>query len=124
MTDAAHVESPCIKVCTLDAAGQFCSGCFRSLDEIGLWTQLSNAERARVLERLPQRRRQYETAHGSATISPDWTAQSCEKCGVEFACGAQDAKNPCWCVSYPPVAPSSARATCLCPACLAAAALT
>ena len=50
------IESPCIRSCTLDAAGQLCIGCFRTLDEIMAWTQLSEAERASVLARLPARR--------------------------------------------------------------------
>jgi uncharacterized protein len=50
------IDSPCIRICTLDATGELCLGCFRTLDEIVAWTQLSEAERAVVLERLPARR--------------------------------------------------------------------
>ena len=53
-------ESPCIRICTLDATGELCLGCFRTLDEIAAWTQLSEAERAVVLARLPQRRSAHE----------------------------------------------------------------
>ena len=106
------VPSPCIKVCAMDASGAYCIGCFRTLDEIGLWAQLSNAQRAAVLEKLPDRRRQLSSG----------TPRRCGNCGIEFPCGADDATQPCWCASYPAVKPSAPNATCLCPACLAGAA--
>jgi hypothetical protein len=58
------VESPCIKVCVLDATGSICTGCFRTLDEIGLWPQLGDDERARVLAALQERRHIYESTGG------------------------------------------------------------
>lgn len=109
------VASPCIRICTLDAAGQVCLGCFRNLDEIGRWMQLSDAERAQVMARLPERRRRYELAAGLETVE-------CSRCGARFGCGAR-AATECWCVSYPAVTPRAAAAGCLCPKCLAAAAL-
>jgi predicted Fe-S protein YdhL (DUF1289 family) len=54
------IESPCVKVCTLDPSGTICTGCFRTIEEIGLWTQLPDPVRAQVLEKLPARRRRYE----------------------------------------------------------------
>jgi predicted Fe-S protein YdhL (DUF1289 family) len=56
------IESPCIRVCTLDAAGEICLGCFRTLDEIGMWSSLSDPERAHVLEHLAARRSRHEAA--------------------------------------------------------------
>lgn len=53
----APVPSPCIKICVLDSEGRYCTGCLRTLEEIGLWTSLSNEERRAVLERLEQRKR-------------------------------------------------------------------
>jgi len=48
----------------------------------------------------------------------------CTRCGAAFSCGADDPATPCWCASLPPVAlAADAAAGCLCPACLAAAAL-
>ena len=56
------IESPCIRVCTLDAAGDLCLGCFRTLDEIGAWSSLSDPERRHVLERLAGRRFRHEAS--------------------------------------------------------------
>lgn len=115
----SQIESPCIKVCTLDASGQVCIGCLRNLDEIGFWGEMSNAERAEVLARIAERRAQFTATNG---IAATWI--SCERCGARFSCGASDASHPCWCTRYPAVKPSGGNATCLCPACLAAAAAT
>ena len=53
MNDLSQVPSPCIKVCVLDDQGRYCIGCYRTLDEIGLWSQLSSPERAGVVSQLP-----------------------------------------------------------------------
>ena len=50
------IESPCTKVCTLDARSGLCLGCGRTIDEIARWGSMSDAERARVMAELPGRR--------------------------------------------------------------------
>ncbi|NIZ01048.1 DUF1289 domain-containing protein [Thalassospira lucentensis] len=50
------VKSPCTGVCVLDAKSGFCSGCFRTGDEIGSWRDLSDGGKKRVLAQLPKRR--------------------------------------------------------------------
>jgi predicted Fe-S protein YdhL (DUF1289 family) len=65
------IESPCIRICTLDATGELCLGCFRTLDEIVAWPQLSEGERAGVLARLPARRSAHEAnPRGPAAGTP------------------------------------------------------
>jgi hypothetical protein len=49
------IESPCVKVCTLDARSGLCIGCGRTVDEIARWIEMSDAERARVTGELPWR---------------------------------------------------------------------
>ena len=49
------IESPCVKVCTLDARSGLCLGCGRTIDEIARWTAMGAAERARVMGMLPGR---------------------------------------------------------------------
>ncbi len=49
------IESPCVKICTLDAGSGLCLGCGRTIDEIAHWTAMSAAERARVTSKLPAR---------------------------------------------------------------------
>jgi len=49
------MESPCVKICTYDAAGGLCAGCGRTLDEIAAWANLSEVERRLVMAQLPAR---------------------------------------------------------------------
>jgi hypothetical protein len=49
------IETPCVKICTLDAHSGLCLGCGRTIDEIARWTAMSEAERARVMSELPWR---------------------------------------------------------------------
>jgi predicted Fe-S protein YdhL (DUF1289 family) len=49
------IDTPCVKICTLDARSGQCLGCGRSVDEIARWTAMSDAERARVMGELPWR---------------------------------------------------------------------
>ena len=49
------IATPCVKVCVVDGATGLCLGCWRTLSEIGGWSGLSDAERARVMAELPGR---------------------------------------------------------------------
>ncbi len=49
------VPSPCVKICILDPVSRVCTGCGRTLDEIGLWLQFSDEERLKVAAELPDR---------------------------------------------------------------------
>jgi len=50
------VKTPCIKVCVMDLQTHRCRGCYRTLEEIGRWGALSDAERERIMAELPRRR--------------------------------------------------------------------
>lgn len=49
------VETPCIKVCVLDAGGRLCVGCGRTGNEIAGWLSMSAEQRRRVMAELPAR---------------------------------------------------------------------
>lgn len=49
------IETPCIKICTLDARNGLCLGCGRTIDEIARWATMSASERSRVVGELPAR---------------------------------------------------------------------
>lgn len=51
----AEIESPCIKICVIHPESRLCTGCLRSIDEIGAWSQLSNDARKAVMADLPNR---------------------------------------------------------------------
>src|SRR4051812_10401704 len=49
-------SSPCTGICRIDERSGFCVGCARTLGEIGMWRDASNAQRERILGELPLRR--------------------------------------------------------------------
>jgi uncharacterized protein len=56
---ALRVESPCIKVCVLDAqpdGESVCIGCGRTIDEIAGWSRMSAADQLAACERAARRR--------------------------------------------------------------------
>lgn len=56
---SAPIWSPCKKVCLVDPERSLCVGCFRTLDELGRWTAMSEAERQSVRGRLKDREAAY-----------------------------------------------------------------
>jgi predicted Fe-S protein YdhL (DUF1289 family) len=53
----APVPSPCIDVCTMDAATGWCRGCLRTIDEIAAWGVLEDRHKREVWKHLEERRR-------------------------------------------------------------------
>ena len=51
----AEIESPCIKICVIHPETRLCTGCARSIDEIGGWSRMTPDERQAVMEDLPNR---------------------------------------------------------------------
>jgi uncharacterized protein len=49
------VESPCLKVCVMDTVSTHCIGCGRTINEIAAWSRLSDPEKRRVVDALPER---------------------------------------------------------------------
>ncbi len=57
MAKALPVESPCVSVCVLDDVTGYCKGCWRTRDEVAVWSRADDALRLEILERLRERRR-------------------------------------------------------------------
>jgi hypothetical protein len=49
------IPSPCIDVCRMDDATDWCEGCGRTLDEIARWGSTDAADRDAVMAQLPAR---------------------------------------------------------------------
>ena len=49
------VPSPCINVCSMDAATGLCRGCARTIDEIVAWGSAPEAYKREVWARIEQR---------------------------------------------------------------------
>ncbi|MBA4293360.1 DUF1289 domain-containing protein [bacterium] len=51
------VESPCVRVCRLDQ-DDVCLGCHRTIQEIISWPNLSETQKARIIEKVEARQDQ------------------------------------------------------------------
>lgn len=51
----AEIESPCIKICVIHPESRLCTGCLRSIDEIGAWSGMTPEARSEVMAELPLR---------------------------------------------------------------------
>ena len=49
------VPSPCISVCRMDAQGELCVGCLRTLDEVAAWGRMGDADKREVWALVAQR---------------------------------------------------------------------
>jgi predicted Fe-S protein YdhL (DUF1289 family) len=70
LKDLAHnpaMESPCINICLMDPDSGLCTGCGRSLDEIGQWYRFTSEERRRIMAELPERMEKLNQESGKAT---------------------------------------------------------
>ena len=59
-----EVESPCIKICVVHPESRLCTGCMRSIDEIGQWSRMSALERRAVMDDLPSRAGSFSKRRG------------------------------------------------------------
>ncbi len=53
-----RVESPCVGVCAIDATNGFCQGCYRTVDEIKAWFDMSQVEKKHLMTQLEERQLQ------------------------------------------------------------------
>ena len=50
-----EIDSPCIQICVIHPTERICTGCYRSIGEIGAWSKFSDDERAEIMTELPDR---------------------------------------------------------------------
>jgi len=63
---SARVPSPCVSVCRMSEDGAFCSGCLRSIEEIGAWSGASEGFKREVWRQLALRRARLGPADGDS----------------------------------------------------------
>ena len=59
-----EIASPCIKVCVIHPEARLCTGCLRSIDEITMWSRMSDTDREAVMAELPTRSGQLRKRRG------------------------------------------------------------
>jgi predicted Fe-S protein YdhL (DUF1289 family) len=52
--------SPCNLTCIVDRAKNWCVGCLRTMEEVGMWAQMSPEEQWDVIDKIAQRRASLE----------------------------------------------------------------
>ncbi len=60
----AEIESPCIKICVIEPKSRLCTGCLRTIDEIGAWSRMTPEARSEVMAELPARAGQITKRRG------------------------------------------------------------
>ena len=48
------MKSPCKSICRYN--DKYCIGCYRTIEEIGNWTNYTDKERDKIMKKLPKRR--------------------------------------------------------------------
>ncbi|HEY0269197.1 MAG TPA: DUF1289 domain-containing protein [Methyloradius sp.] len=50
-----EIQSPCIGICSMSETNGLCMGCYRTIEEIEQWWDMTNAQRSQVITQLPER---------------------------------------------------------------------
>jgi predicted Fe-S protein YdhL (DUF1289 family) len=62
MSDANDkTDSPCVAICQLDDDGNYCIGCFRTVDEIAHWVEFDDEAKQQILNELQERRQRLDS---------------------------------------------------------------
>jgi predicted Fe-S protein YdhL (DUF1289 family) len=56
MTETPNISSPCVRICVVDRKSGLCTGCGRTVKEIGGWLSMSEEQRRAIMAELPARR--------------------------------------------------------------------
>lgn len=59
-----EIDSPCVKVCVIHPESRLCTGCLRTIDEIGAWSRMTPEARRVVMAELPARAGQITRRRG------------------------------------------------------------
>lgn len=61
------IASPCIRICVIHPEARICTGCLRTGDEIAAWARMTDDERQRVMDELPDRKGLLRRRRGGRT---------------------------------------------------------
>lgn len=56
----SKVDSPCVAICQLDDDGNYCIGCFRTVDEIAHWIEYDENAKQKIIDELAERQQQLD----------------------------------------------------------------
>ncbi|MDO8178894.1 MAG: DUF1289 domain-containing protein [Undibacterium sp.] len=55
LANGGDVPSPCISICEMNASKEWCTGCFRSIEEITRWSSASNEAKRIIWRQIKHR---------------------------------------------------------------------
>ena len=64
-----EADSPCVNICIVHPQANICTGCFRTIDEISSWSNMSETERKGIIKELPNRSSKLKVRRGGRAES-------------------------------------------------------
>jgi predicted Fe-S protein YdhL (DUF1289 family) len=55
MSNIEDIQSPCVGVCALSDTTGFCQGCYRTIEEIREWWNMTDEVRAKTMSEVDER---------------------------------------------------------------------
>ena len=59
-----EIDSSCVNICIVHPQANICAGCFRTIDEISGWSNMSPAQRKEIIKELPNRSSKLKVRRG------------------------------------------------------------
>ena len=59
-----EIESPCVNICIVHPQANICAGCFRTIDEISGWSNMTEEQRKEIINDLPNRSSKLKVRRG------------------------------------------------------------
>ena len=59
-----EIESPCVNICIVHPQANICAGCFRTIDEISGWSNMTAEQRKKIINDLPNRSSKLKVRRG------------------------------------------------------------
>ena len=66
-----EIQSPCVKICTIHPLERICTGCYRTIEEIGSWGAITDIDRKSIILELPKRKLQLTKRRGGRSARLD-----------------------------------------------------
>lgn len=61
------IQNPCIRECIFNYDEDYCTGCYRRLDDIWDWSGRSDSEKIEIIERAKKLKEELEDLEGSSS---------------------------------------------------------
>ena len=59
-----EIDSPCVNICIVHPQANICAGCFRTIDEISGWSNMTAEQRKEIINDLPNRSSKFKARRG------------------------------------------------------------